>query len=176
MKHDGFRALALIDKGQCWLVSRRKHKFHVFNDLAAALGREVKANMAILDGELAVPDETGRSVFAFVIKRRKDVRYYAFDLLWLNGKDLRGLPLLVRKQILKCLLPKRSGHVLYVDHMREGGTKLYRLACQLDLEGIVAKKANSSDEDNWSKPYWIKIKNPNCRQNEGRQDLFRRAG
>ena len=176
IKHDGFRALALIEKGHCWLVSRRKHKFHVFGELAAVLGREMRVDMAILDGELAVPDETGGGVFASIMKRRKDVRYYAFDLLWLNGKDIRGLPLLTRKQMLKRLLPKGSSHVLYVDHMRGRGTNLYRLACQLDLEGIVAKKADSPYEDNWTGPYWLKIKNPDYSQKEGRADSFRRAG
>jgi bifunctional non-homologous end joining protein LigD len=101
IKHDSFHALALIEKGHCWLVSRRKHKFHAFGELAAALGREVQADMAVLDGELAVPDETGRSVFASIMKRRKDVRYYAFDLLWLNGKDLRGVTLIGKKADLK---------------------------------------------------------------------------
>lgn len=176
IKHDGFRALALIENGHCWLVSRRKHKFNSFGDLAAALGRELKVEMAILDGELAVPDEHGRSVFASIMKRRKDVRYYAFDILWLNGQDLRGLPLLARKQILKRLLPRGSTHVLYVDHVRGAGSKVYRLACELDLEGIVAKKADSPYEENWSNPYWIKIKNPNYSQKEGRADLFQRAG
>ena len=176
IKQDGFRALALVEKGHCWLVSRRKRKFHAFGDLASAIAGEVKADMAILDGELAVPDEHGRSVFAYIMKRRRDVRYYAFDLLWLNGRDLRGLPLLVRKQMLKRILPKGSAHVLYVDHMRGSGTKLYHVACQMDLEGIVAKRADSPYEENWSDPHWAKIKNPNYSQKEGRTDLFKRAG
>jgi ATP-dependent DNA ligase len=53
IKHDGFRALALIDRGHCWFVSRRKHKFHGFREPAAALVREVNAEVAVLDGELA---------------------------------------------------------------------------------------------------------------------------
>lgn len=81
IKHDGCRALALIEKGHCWLVSRRKHKFYAFGDLATAIGREVQVDMVILDGELAVSDEHGRSVYASIMKRRQDVRYYAFDLL-----------------------------------------------------------------------------------------------
>jgi bifunctional non-homologous end joining protein LigD len=176
IKQDGFRALALIEHGHCWLVSRRKHKFQAFGDLAAAIGREVKADVAILDGELAVPDATGRSVFSSMMKRRHEARYYAFDLLWLNDKDLRGLPLLARKQMLKRLLPAASAHVLYVDHVTGTGTKLYGLACQMDLEGIVAKKADSAYEDNWSNPYWLMIKNPNYSHNEGRSDLLREAG
>ena len=176
IKHDGFRALALIEKGHCWLVSRRKRKFQTFGELATALGRQVRVDMAILDGELAVPDEHGRSVFASIMKRRKDVRYFAFDILWLNGQDLRGLPLVTRKQILKRLLPKGSTHVMYVDHVTGGGTRLYRLACERDLHGIVAKKADSPYEENSSDPYWIKIKNPTYSQNEARPDLLKRTG
>ena len=62
--------------------------------------------------------------------------------LWLNGKDLRPLPLVARKDRLKRVLPTRSPHMLYVDHVRATSTDLYRLVCQLDLEGIVAKKAD----------------------------------
>jgi bifunctional non-homologous end joining protein LigD len=176
IKHDGFRALALVEKRHCWLVSRRKHKFHAFGELAAALGRELTVDMAILDGEVAVPDEQGRSVIASMVKRRKDVRYFAFDILWLNGEDLRGLPLVTRKQILQRLLPKDSAHVRYVDHLCGNGTKLYRMACERDLEGIVGKKADSPYEDNWSNPYWIKIKNPNYSQNEAVVHLLKRTG
>jgi bifunctional non-homologous end joining protein LigD len=187
IKHDGFRALALIDKGHCWLLSRRKLKFHTFGELAAAIGRDINADMAVLDGELAIPDETGRTVVASMIKRRRryqpysgqrhrEVRYYAFDLLWLNGKDLRGLPLLERKRQLKHILPSRSSHVRYVEFTRGAGTKLYRLACQLDLEGIVAKEANSLYVDHPTERYWIKIKNPKYSRKEGPADLLKRVG
>ena len=64
IKHDGFRALALIERGDCWFVSRKNHKFHGFQELATALVREVNAEMAVLDGELSVPDDTGRTVFS----------------------------------------------------------------------------------------------------------------
>jgi bifunctional non-homologous end joining protein LigD len=174
IKHDGFRGLALIDRGDCWFLSRRKHKFNRFPELAAALARELRVDMAVLDGEIAVPDETGRTVFAALIKRKQQARYYAFDLLWLNGQDLRELPLIQRKEMLKRILPRRSGHVLYVDHMRETGTKLYRLACQLDLEGIVAKRLDSPYDN--ARGAWIKIKNHAYGQKEGRADFFHRAG
>ena len=67
-------------------------------------------------------------------------------------------------------------HVLFVDHTQGSGRELFRLACQLDLEGIVAKRANSPYEDNARNPHWIKIKNPAYSQKEGRADLFKRAG
>jgi bifunctional non-homologous end joining protein LigD len=110
------------------------------------------------------------------MQRSKEIHYLAFDLLWLNGRDLRPLPLLARKDKLKRLLPARSPHMLYVDHVRATGTELYQVVCQLDLEGIVAKKADSPYEDNWSNPYWLKIKNADYSQNEGRGDFFKRGG
>jgi ATP-dependent DNA ligase len=73
--------------------------------------------------------------------------------------QIMKLPLLTRKQRLKRILPSRSPHVLYVDHSRGNGTALYRLACPLDLEGIVAKRADSRYEDNPSAGNWINIKN-----------------
>jgi bifunctional non-homologous end joining protein LigD len=176
IKHDGFRALALIDRGHCWFVSRRKHKFHGFRELAAALVREVNAEVAVLDGELAVPDQTGRTVFTAMMKHRQQARFYAFDLLHLNGEDLHKSPLLTRKAKLKRLLPARSAHVLYVDHTKGAGQRLYKLACELDLEGIVAKQADSPYKENARNPHWVKIKNPTYSQKEGRGDLFKRAG
>jgi bifunctional non-homologous end joining protein LigD len=89
---------------------------------------------------------------------------------------LTKLPLLTRKDKLKRILPSRSPHVLYVDHSRGNGTALYRLACQLDLEGIVAKRADSRYEDTPNGRNWIKIKNPAYSQKEGTGDLFKRAG
>jgi bifunctional non-homologous end joining protein LigD len=137
---------------------------------------ELNGENAILDGELAATDEDGRTVFAALMQRSKEIHYLAFDLLWLNGRDLRPLPLLARKDKLKRLLPARSPHMLYVDHVRATGTELYQVVGRLDLEGIVAKKADSPYEDNWSNPYWVKIKNANYSQNEGRGDLFKRGG
>ena len=176
IKHDGFRALAVIEHGQCRFFSRRKHKLTGHQDLRAALVKEVNAETAILDGELVVTDHMGRSIFADMMQRRHPARYFAFDLLSLNGEDLTKLPLLTRKEKLKRILPSRSPHILYVDHSRGNGSALYRLACQLDLEGIVAKRADSPYEDNARSPHWIKIKNQNYSQKEGRADLFKRVG
>jgi len=176
IKHDGVRALAVIEQGQCRFLSRKKHKLTGHQDLRAALVKEVNADTAILDGELVVVDHLGRSVFSDLMQRRHLARYFAFDLLTLNGEDLTKLPLLTRKEKLKRILPSRSAHVLYVDHSRGNGTALYRLACQLDLEGIVAKRADSRYKDNPNVRHWIKIKNPSYSQKEGRGELFKRAG
>ena len=70
LKHDGFRALAVIEHGQCRFFSRKKHKLSGYQDLRAALVKEVHASAAILDGELAVTDHMGRTIFADLMRRR----------------------------------------------------------------------------------------------------------
>jgi ATP-dependent DNA ligase len=144
--------------------------------LRAALVKEVNAESALLDGELVVTDHLWRSVFADMMTKRRLVRFFAFDLLWLDGEDLRALPLWRRKEKLRRILPSRSAHLLYVDQTRGGGRRLYQLACELDLEGIDAKRADSTYTENDSDRHWIKIKNPGYSQKEGRADLFKRAG
>ena len=176
IKHDGFRALAVVEEGRCRFFSRNKHRLTGFRDLAEAIVKELNVESAVLDGELAANDEHGRTVFAALMKRSHSIQYFSFDLLWLNGQDFHSYPLLWRKEKLKRLLPSSSRYMLYVDHINGSGIELYRLACQLDLEGIVAKKASSPYEENPTDPYWVKIKNPNYSQREGRADLFRRAG
>lgn len=167
IKHDGFRALAVIEHGHCRFFSKKKRKLSGYQDLRTALLKEVHAQAAILDGELVVVDHLGRSFFAGIMQRHHLVRYFAFDLLWLNGEDLTQLPLLARKEKLKRILPSRSAHILYIDHSRGNGTALYRLACQLDLEGIVAKRIDSVYENNPSARHWIKIQRT-VRRKEGR--------
>ena len=175
IKHDGFRALAVIEQGRCRFVSRKHQPLSGFQAISEALVQKVKARTAILDGELVVADEHGRTVFASMMKRgRHDIRYFAFDLLWLNGIDLREVPLLRRKAQLKRILPSRSAHVLYVDHTMGDGRWLYQCACEMDLEGIVAKHKASPYSNRLSRSSWIKIKNPEYSQKEGRHEWFDR--
>ena len=176
IKHDGFRALAVIENGRCRFFSKNKHRLTGFRDHGEAIVKELNVENAVLDGELGATDGLGRTVFEALMHRSQQVRYFAFDLLWLEGRDLRSLPLAVRKQELKRILPARSAHILYVDHTKGSGIELYRLACQLDLEGIVAKRADSRYEDNSNARNWIKVTNPTYSQKEGRGDLFKKTG
>lgn len=176
IKHDGFRALAVIEEGRCRFFSRNKHRLTGFRELGEGIVKELNVDNAILDGELAATDELGRTVFAALMHRSQQARFFAFDLLWLNDRDLRLLPLFARKRQLKRILPARSAHMLYVDHTKEVGTELFRLACQLDLEGIVAKRADSTYVDDPRCRDWIKVKNPTYSQKDGRGDLFKRTG
>ncbi len=171
IKHDGFRALAVIEEGRCRFFSKNKHRLTGFRDLGEAIVKELSVENAVIDGELAATDGLGRTVFKALMQRSHQVRYFAFDLLWLNGRDLRSLPLVVRKQQLRRIVPARSAHMLYVDHTKGAGTELYRLACQLDLEGIVAKRADSQYQETNGR-MWIEITNPHYSQKDGRADLF----
>ena len=85
------------------------------------------------------------------------------------------MPLIERKKRLRKIVPKRRSHVLYLDHIENDGVKLFECACQLDLEGIVAKRASAVYRaTEQGSPHWIKIKNPSYSQAEGREELFER--
>ena len=125
-----------------------------------------------MDGEIACVDDVGRSVFNDLLFRRKECVFFAFDLLFLNGEDLRALPLIERKARLKKLLRRKQSRMLYVDHIEGCGHKLFEKICELDLEGIVAKRKDSQYRPTEKpSPYWIKIKNPKYSQAEGRDEI-----
>ena len=100
-KLDGFRAVAYIENGTCQLVSRNRNAFKTFVDLAQAIGQELPSHSAILDGEIVRPGPDGRPMFYELMRRRGPFCFYAFDLLWLDGRDLRDRPLLERKAALR---------------------------------------------------------------------------
>ncbi len=131
---------------------------------------QVKAEDAILDGELVCLDEAGRPQFNQLLFRRGTPYFVAFDLLWLNGKNLRGLPLFKRKERLKTLIEGKP-RIGYVSHYPFAGTALFESVKAHDLEGVVAKKMNSPYDAGTT---WYKIKNPTYSQAEGRHDLFDR--
>ncbi|HSK11068.1 MAG TPA: hypothetical protein VK911_15910, partial [Vicinamibacterales bacterium] len=101
LKLDGFRALAYIEAGAGRLVSRNGHTYRSFAPLCAAILSEVKAGEAILDGEIVCLDAEGRSLFNPLLFCRRRPVFAVFDLLWVNGEDLRGLPLIERKARLR---------------------------------------------------------------------------
>ena len=127
-----------------------------------AIAGELRAENAILDGEIVCPDTQGRSLFKELLYRRGNPFFYSFDLLWLNGRDLRQVPLLKRKQMLRRIVRGgRHNRLMYALHVESCGCELFRDFCKLDLEGVVA-----NHKDGFYSPYspstkWIKIKNPN---------------
>ena len=117
-KMDGFRAVAYVEGGTCRLLSRNRNALKTFEPLAQAIAQDLAGRSAILDGEIVRPGPDGRPMFYELMRRRGPFCFYAFDLLWLGGSDLRDRPLLERKSLLRKLLPRHSKSVLYVDHAR----------------------------------------------------------
>jgi hypothetical protein len=147
-KWNGLRALAYIEQGQSRLVSRRGHIYKAWPHLAEEIAGSVRCENAVLDGELCCLAPDGRSEFYSLMFRRDRPFYMAFDLLWLDGRDLRRRSLTYRKQQLSRIVPRSSSsRVRYVDHIAGRGVDLFKVACDYDLEGIVAKWAGADIHD-----------------------------
>ena len=95
-------------------------------------------------------------MFYELMRRRGPYCFYAFDLLWLDASDLRERPLVERKALLRQLVPRKAQAVFYVEHVRKG-KDLFRVICERDMEGIVAKQANARHTP--ESTTWVKIKN-----------------
>jgi len=170
IKWDGYRAVAFIENGKARLVSRNQNDLTPRYPELKALPGLVKAGVAILDGEVVVLDEKGRSSFSLMQQRtgirqhgrqgpaRSDlpIIYYVFDLIYVDGYDLRRVRLEDRKRLLQQILMK-SEVLRYSDHYPRQGKALYAVAREKQLEGIIAKKANSCYEERRSRD-WLKIK------------------
>ena len=171
-KYDGFRALAYIQGDDCKLVSGNDWDFTRFRDLARVLPGDLNAKNAILDGELVVLDQTGKSQFYELMANDGTVVFAAFDLVWLNGKDLRDEPLVERKELLRFRIRHPADRLLFVDYVEGSGKALYSRICGRDMEGIVCKPMISPYRMAGGKSTWIKVKNPKYTQAEGRSELF----
>src|SRR6516225_3711281 len=172
LKHDGFRALAYIDEGECRLVSRNL-KILPFKSLRAALAVLPATQNAILDGEIVVLDRSGVSQFNALLSHKGEEAavFYAFDLIWVNDWDLRQTPLMERKAQLHALVRRsKCQRLLYAQHIEMTGKKFFEEICARDLEGIVAKKKMGLYRED--RPDWLKIKNRNYTQAEGRHELL----
>ncbi len=160
VKWDGYRTLAYIDN-KVVLYSRNKNLFNsTFPSIAKELAK-IKIN-CILDGEVVIVDEKGRSDFQLMqnyqATQKGNLCYYVFDLLFINGEDIRDLPLEERKERLKTLLaayPLKT--VLFSDHIEKKGIPFFEKAQEFNLEGIIAKKKSSIYRSARSKE-WLKIK------------------
>lgn len=160
IKWDGFRALAHKSK-KVKLLSRNEKPFnarfpHIVKELEKLPGD------FILDGEIVVFDKAKRSSFQ-LLQNYEDSKegipcYCIFDILSYRGKDLTHLPLIQRKELLHKLLDKKeSKHLLFSDHIEKYGKRLFERAKKKSLEGIIAKRKNSSYLSIRSKD-WLKIK------------------
>jgi bifunctional non-homologous end joining protein LigD len=172
VKHDGFRALAHVEGHSCRLVSRNGHEFNKWDVLKVEIGHSVRAMSAVLDGEIVCLDRDGCSNFYSLMFRRDWPYFYAFDVLSIDGEDLRDRPLIERKRRLRTILPRIDSRLLYVDDLPQRGIALFNAACRRDLEGIVGKWRDGRYETDGVSTSWLKIKNPHYSQMAGRREVF----
>src|SRR5690242_13825024 len=139
-KYDGFRGMLYLTRASCSLYSKRGNRMTRFQVLADQLRLELGRRELILDGEIVALDDEGRIDFWGLMRGRGTLAYAAFDLLWLNGRDLRQTPLGRRKRRLEQLIPGSVGALNRIPCFESEGSELFEAACRLDLEGIVAKR------------------------------------
>jgi bifunctional non-homologous end joining protein LigD len=163
IKYDGYRAVADIDKGgDVQLYSRNLLSFNdVYSDIVDEL-QKINRD-CVLDGEVVVEDEKGRSHFQLLQQYQKTgegpLLYYVFDLLRLDGKELIKKPLTERKEMLKQLLKRyKLANIFYSEHIEEHGKAFYEAALKNNLEGIMAKKADGLYHSGYRSREWLKIK------------------
>ena len=162
LKFDGYRIQARLDHGKATLLTRKGLDWTKnFSSIAKAIAK-LPAKTALIDGELVVEGDDGISSFSLLQQdlksdRHDRMKFYAFDLLHLDGTNLTDLPLTRRKDALARLLHRQPDPLRFSESLTEPGTTLLRHACKLGLEGIVSKNADA--------PYrpgrghdWIKTK------------------
>jgi bifunctional non-homologous end joining protein LigD len=161
VKFDGYRELAYIRGGECRLVSRNGNDLTGrFGDVARALVKAVRSPNAVVDGEVARIDTSGRTSFSELQQGSGRLVYYAFDLLELDGRPLVDLPLIERKAQLEQLIDLRTGSVA-VSEGFDDGDALFEVAREQGLEGIVAKRVDSTYKSGRRTRDWLKLKTEN---------------
>jgi len=174
LMYDGFRVLVIRERGRVRLVSRRGTNLSKsFPEIVAGMSEMPNA---VLDGELVILDARGVPQFDRLRRRallRKDVAIqnaalwepaaiFVFDILSLRGKDLRALPLLKRREVARTVVRRALGsfnRIRVLQHVSDGGSRLYQAAQNLGLEGIMAKRSDSTYRAGRS-PEWIKVRTP----------------
>lgn len=163
IKWDGYRALAEIDHKKVKLYSRNEQPF---NDRFPEIVEHLKHLdiQAVFDGEIVALDKKGIPRFqlmqnALTEKDRNNIYYYVFDLLYFDGKDVRGLPLIERKELLrKILAPFEDSLIRYTEHIGTEGEAFFEASVKNDLEGIIAKRKESHYIEGKRSQDWAKIK------------------
>src|SRR4051794_21133912 len=167
IKGDGYRAQLHLHDRDATVYSRTGLDWTAqFSAIAAAAG-DLKADSAVIDGEAVVYGANGVPDFQQLRRElgpRKSgrVRYHAFDLLYLNGFDLRAAPYLERKRLLQRLLHAAPETFMFVEGIEADGEEVFSAACKLGIEGIVAKRADAPYRSG-RQDSWIKLK---CKKSE----------
>src|SRR5438045_3965232 len=165
IKTDGYRAQVNIRDGEVTVYSRSGYDWTKQFAAIAAAAKKLKVRDAIIDGEATVLGDTGLPDFQALRRELGNpasprLLYHAFDLLYLNGADLRSVRLVERKQALESLLHKAPNTLVYVDFLEADGSRVFEHACRMGLEGVVAKRVDapyrSGRQDSWIKLKCVK--------------------
>ncbi len=163
LKYDGYRILAYIEGHSVRLITRNGRDYTTrFPDAAYSFIDWANGRAMILDGEMAITDTAGKTDFQALQNSMKNPRaqnptYIVFDLLALDGADLRGHRLIDRKETLEALMKDVTQNLYYSRHVRGNGRESFAAACKAGMEGIVGKKAGSIYSGTRNAD-WIKLK------------------
>jgi bifunctional non-homologous end joining protein LigD len=163
LKYDGYRIVAFIEGNSVRLMTRNNNDYAKrFNEIASTLLDWAKRRAMVLDGEIVITDASGKTDFQALqnyLKNHKSqsLTYIIFDLLALDGEDLRGYSLIKRKEMLETLMKDAPKNFYYSRYVQGGGKESFSVACEAGMEGIVGKKTDSiySGTRNGD---WIKLK------------------
>lgn len=162
VKWDGYRVIAELDGGDIRLRSRKGIDYtSTFATVTDTL-RRIR-HRTVLDGEVVVLDHEGISRFPLLRQYLLHgegsglLAYVAFDLLYLDGHDVRGLPLIERKQLLQSIIPRDEPRLRYSGHIIGRGKEFYALSAKRGLEGVMAKDGTSTYEDGVRSRHWLKV-------------------
>jgi bifunctional non-homologous end joining protein LigD len=161
IKHDGYRLQVRRNGDVVRLFTRKGYDWSDRYPAIAVAAMKLRATSFTLDGEAVVCGPDGVAIFDALHRRGTvgEAMLYAFDLLELDGEDLRPLPLSDRKKRLARLLGKRRLGIVLSEHTDEDGAAIFRQACQMGLEGNVSKRLSAPYRSGPSRD-WIKVKNP----------------
>ena len=161
IKHDGYRLMARRDPIGIRLLTRNGHDWSSRYPLIVRAVNRLQVRSCLIDGEAVCCNERGMASFDKLRHRSHDPEVFlvAFDLLELDGQDLRREPLEVRKQTLASLLRGSLPGVQFNAHLMHRGDIVFEHACKMGLEGIVSKRLGSAYRSGRS-PDWLKFKNP----------------
>ena len=182
IKWDGYRATTYIDNGSVEMKSRNNKSFNEkFYPLYEALQKwKIRG---VVDGEIVVINKRGIPDFGALQSWRSEadgeLMYYIFDLLWLDGKDLMQLPLFERRKKIKKIMPPLD-NIRMSESFEAGASEFFEVAKKLQLEGIIAKKADSKYYPGERSKEWLKIKTGKSQEvviggfthNEGSKKMF----
>jgi bifunctional non-homologous end joining protein LigD len=174
VKQDGFRLIVSRDGDRVRLFTRNGYDWTSRYPLIVEVARRIRTKQFVLDGEAVLLGVDGISDFDGLCsgQHNDEIQLYAFDILALEGDDLRKLPLHLRKNNLARLLARRADGIhLAPFEQGEIGPDLFRAACDMMLEGLVSKRRDSRYRAGPSHD-WIKVKNPNSPAMNRAKDAF----